>query len=295
MSFVAKLTEPPIPRDQLWWTQPELRDESKYRENCDIFERITGRQVVFNTPTNDMLDVFRSLRKPIFLVRHESLLQQVVNILLGKGLRKDIGGALTNVGNYLDVTKGCIITQKAPNGGALTLNGRFKTPYISFKCGGLGDIPLTHGLLALAYGVEKLIPVYTGAYEVSHLCHHSTCVNVEHLLVETSYANAYMRFSCQGYSGTDCQCRPIKCVRKDTFNLDDYREVSIQFGKKSVNVTLPPQPSQQHNPFCKLMPLEEWMELLDVKCNKKRIQPIKVDPAVRITTGKGKWVHTFFK
>lgn len=183
-SFVSALAGPPLQREKLWWCEG-FRANGTYSENCEIIARLTGRQVVLNVnPTNDMLDVYRTLRKPIFSVRHDTLLQGVVNVLLGIRLK----GPLTTAINFLDVTRGCVATQKAPHGLEVSGNGKKKSGYIAIRCEGSGDIPLTHAMIALAYGAEHLIPIYTGAYEVSHLCHESLCVNMDHLLVETAYA-----------------------------------------------------------------------------------------------------------
>lgn len=282
-SFVSQLSAP-IPKHKLWWVASFKERDENYIENCEVFERLTGRQVkkLDKPPTTDMLDVYRTLKKPVFLARPDALVQGVVDIFLGKR----ISGPLTNAKSFLDVSRGCIETQKAPHGGSTSRSGRVKSGYISFRCDKLDDdIPLTHALIAIVYGVEALLPIYTGAYEVSHRCHNSLCANMDHLLIETSYSNRKMREGCQGFSGHECRCGPVKCAARGVYTLDDYRTETIISGTKSVQVKIPP--FEGLNCLQVAPKVEEWLKLLDIRCTRKHIQPITVDPSKRYT-GRGK-------
>jgi hypothetical protein len=277
-SFVSGLDGPPLPRNKLWWLEGfQPRDRDKYDENCKMFERLTGRQVVFNKPSDDMLDVFRTVKKPLFLVNHESLVQGVVNVLVGAG--RLVGGQ-TNVHYMLDFTKGCVVSQKAPNGGTTSRSGKSTSGYVVFRCDNSSDIPLTHALIGLVYGVEALIPVYTGAYEVSHLCHNSLCCNIDHLLIETAYANRKMREGCQGYAGNECRCKPWRCV-ETKFDINDYK--TIEIGRHVIKIP----PHSISNCLRAIPTIKDWMKILDIGCKLSHHQPNRVDPAISVTTGKG--------
>lgn len=276
-----KLEGPPLSREELWWTDDdamEFKEEQKYVENCEVFERLTGRPVVFIPPTDDMLDVFRTLKRPIFLARHSKLLQSVINVLLGLTLRKDSGG-LTTKTPFLDIGKGCIGTAKSPSGGGGRYDGTRKSKYISFKCDDKGDVQLSHGLIGLAYGVQSLIPVFTGAFEVSHLCHFSTCANIDHLLIETSVSNREMRRTCS-VGVHRCLCRPVACIKADKI-LSDYEHTSINTrkGKNDISVEVDLPPYSNANCFEGVPSLDKWMILLDIRQERKHVQPIRVDPA----------------